>query len=192
VRRAATKALDLYCGAGGATRGLQQASFHVVGIDLYPQPNYIGDRFIQADVLSLSPDFLRTFDFIWSSPPCQALSTMRHVHNAKPHLNLIPATRALLKAAGKPFVIENVEGARAHLHSPTRLCGSMFGLRAPSGELRRHRLFETSFLLTASQRSASTAPITAIGADHPERTTRAAAIGRGSTASSPWVCRSAR
>ena len=96
------KALDLYCGAGGATRGLQQAGFHVTGVDLYPQPNYIGDRFIQADVLSLSPDFIRGFDLIHASPPCQALSTMRHVRNAKPHLNLIPDTRALLKAAGRP------------------------------------------------------------------------------------------
>jgi DNA (cytosine-5)-methyltransferase 1 len=180
------KALDLYCGAGGATRGLQQASFHVVGIDLYPQPNYIGDRFIQADVLSLSPDFLRTFDFIWSSPPCQALSTMRHVHNAKPHLNLIPTTRALLKAAGKPFVIENVEGARAHLHSPTRLCGSMFGLRAPSGELRRHRLFETSFLLTAPSKCRHGKPTIGVYGAHNRDRRRPSGTNHKSGSNWPW------
>jgi DNA (cytosine-5)-methyltransferase 1 len=62
----------------------------------------IGYHFIQADVLSLDLAFLQTFDLIPSSPPCQALSSMRHVHNALPHLNLIPATRGLLKASGRP------------------------------------------------------------------------------------------
>ena len=87
------KALDLYCGAGGATRGLQQASFHVVGIDLYPQPNYIGDRFIQADVLSLSPDFRRTFDFIWSSPP--ARPSRRCATCTTPYLEALAANGAV-------------------------------------------------------------------------------------------------
>ncbi len=47
------KALDLYCGAGGATKGLQRAGFHVVGIDKAPQPRYCGDEFIQADTIDL-------------------------------------------------------------------------------------------------------------------------------------------
>ena len=55
---------------------------------------------------------------------------MRHVHNALPHVNLIPQTRALLIAAGKPYVIENVEGAREWLIDPIMLCGTMFGLGA--------------------------------------------------------------
>lgn len=57
-------------------------------------------------------------------------------------------TRELLIAAGVPWVIENVVGAP--LRNPILLCGSMFGLRTPDGaELRRHRLFETSFPVTA-------------------------------------------
>ena len=70
-------ALDLFCGAGGATRGLQQAGFHVVGADLHRQPNYCGDAFIQADAI----EYLETADLTIStssgrarrasgSPPC--------------------------------------------------------------------------------------------------------------------------
>jgi DNA (cytosine-5)-methyltransferase 1 len=96
------RALDLFAGAGGVSRGLQDAGFHVTGVDIISQPQYAGDRFICADALSLNISFLQTFDFFWANPPCQTLSMMKHLHNAKPHLNLIPATRALLQAAGRP------------------------------------------------------------------------------------------
>jgi DNA (cytosine-5)-methyltransferase 1 len=99
-------ALDLFCGAGGATRGLQLAGFHVTGIDSKPQPRYIGDAFIQADALN-SPVDLRRFDFIWASPPCQAFTALRHLqttmHGPKDYPNLIPQTRELLNRAGVPF-----------------------------------------------------------------------------------------
>ena len=181
------RALDLFSGAGGVSRGLKQAGFHVVGVDHKPQRNYCGDVFIQADALSLTPEFLRGFDFIWSSPPCQALSTMRHVHNAKPHLNLIPATRALLKAAGRPFVIENVEGARVHLIDPTCLCGSMFGLRAPSGELRRHRLFEVSGVhLAAPTVCRHRSPTIGIYGAHLRDRRRLAGTNHKSGSNRPW------
>ena len=143
------RALDLYCCAGGATRGLQQAGFHVVGVDIKSQPRYCGDEFVRGDVLALKPEFLNALDFIWASPHCQALSEMKVLHNAKPHLNLIPQTRALLIAGGRPFCIENVAGARSHLINPFRLCGTSFGLGAVGRELKRHRWFESSFRVVA-------------------------------------------
>jgi DNA (cytosine-5)-methyltransferase 1 len=139
----AKRALDLFCGAGGATRGLQLAGFHVTGVDIKPQPRYCGDFFIQQDALCLPPGLMDMFDLIWASPPCQAHSAMRTMPDAKNHPDLIPQTRALLVASGQPYVIENVEGAP--LISPVMLCGTMFNLGCQDAELRRHRLFECSF-----------------------------------------------
>lgn len=137
-------ALDLFCGAGGATRGLQDAGFHVTGVDIKPSPRYCGDRFVQMDVLTLGVVKLLDFDFIWASPPCQAHTSLKVLHNAKKHADLIPPTRALLRASGKSYVIENVEGAP--LFAPFTLCGTMFGLETGCGaQLLRHRIFETSF-----------------------------------------------
>lgn len=141
------RALDLFCGAGGATKGLQRAGFHVTGIDLKPQPRYCGDAFIQGDATNPPVD-LHGFDFIWASPPCQAFTTLRALQGGKEYPNLIPQTRALLIDAGVPYSIENVEGAPlGESGYLIMLCGTMFGLQTPDGraELRRHRLFETSY-----------------------------------------------
>src|ERR1041384_7597678 len=101
------RALDLFCGAGGAAMGLYRAGFEVTGVDLKPQPSY-PFRFIQADALTFP---LAGYDFIWASPPCQAHTAMRTMPDAKKHPDLIPATRDLLRRSGLPYVIENVEGA---------------------------------------------------------------------------------
>lgn len=144
------RALDLFCGAGGATKGLQRAGFFVVGVDWKPQKHYIGDHFICVDALDLSfsYEFLHGFDFIWASPPCQAFTKLRFMPGAKEHPNLIPQTRELLRRARVPYCIENVEDAPlGESGNLILLCGTMFGLGTKDGraELRRHRLFETSF-----------------------------------------------
>lgn len=132
--------LDLFCGAGGATRGYQRAGFYVVGVDIKMQPRYCGDEFIQADAMTFP---LGGYDAIHASPPCQRFSVMRVLPHAKAHPDLIEPIRARLVAVGVPWVIENVPGAP--LRNPITLCGSMFGLRSsPKRYLRRHRLFEMS------------------------------------------------
>jgi DNA (cytosine-5)-methyltransferase 1 len=168
------RALDLFCGAGGATKGLQRAGFHVTGVDLKLQPRYCGDVFVQADALRPPVD-LRGFDFIWASPPCQAFTALRNlqrtVHGPKEYPNLIPQTRAMLESAGVPFAIENVEGAPlGESGFLIVLCGTMFGLQTPDGaaEIRRHRLFETSFsipLRPACQHGHESLSVTGSGLD---------------------------
>ena len=132
--------LDLFCGAGGAARGYQRAGFYVIGVDVEPQPHYVGDEFIQADVLEWwrETDFL-DFRAVHASPPCQHYSALAHRNgNGASHPDLIPETRRLLERTGLPWVIENVEGAP--LRDPVKLCGTMF----PGLRVLRHRLFETS------------------------------------------------
>ena len=137
------RVLDLFCGAGGVSKGLHDAGFVVVGVDMKAQPHYPFE-FIQADALRFP---IKGFDFVWASPPCQAHVSLRWMYNAKPHADLIPATRKRLIASAIPYVIENVPGAKT-LRTNCILCGSMFGLGAEGAELRRHRHFETTFPVT--------------------------------------------
>lgn len=118
--------------------GIHRAGFEVTGIDLNPQPRY-PFSFIQGDALEAD---LSAYDFVWASPPCQAHTSLKTMHNAKQHADLIPATRAKLEEWGGPWIMENVVGAP--LRNPVTLCGTMFGLGIPEAQLRRHRLFETN------------------------------------------------
>lgn len=142
--------LDLFCCAGGAGEGYRRAGFTVTGVDKVPQKNN-PHTFIQGDALEYLEAHGHEYDAIHASPPCQGYSTLRAMHPDKEWPLLIKPTRELLKATGKPYVIENVEGAPLQDHSDlfgnhgVMLCGSMFGLGVERGYLRRHRLFETSF-----------------------------------------------
>lgn len=132
------RALDLFCGAGGASAGLAMAGFDVTGMDIEPQPNY-PFRFNQGDALNFR-HWADSYDLIWASPPCQSYSDLaKRNGNGHEWPRLIEPIRELLKATGLPYVIENVEGAP--LINPVRLCGTQF----KSLRVLRHRLFEASF-----------------------------------------------
>ena len=127
------RALDLFCGAGGASMGLYRAGFDVVGVDHKWQPRY-PFSFRMANALSYP---LEGFDFIWASPPCQD-------HMQTPHKKhgtgwMLPAIRERLRTIKQLWVIENVPGAP--MRADYQLCGCMFGLP----NLRRERWFETSW-----------------------------------------------
>lgn len=135
--------LDLFCCAGGAAMGYHRAGFEVVGVDVAPQPRY-PFAFIQADALSLDMRFIRSFDAIHASPPCQRFSDLaKRNGNADAWPDLVGPIRDLLVASGLPYIIENVEGAP--LIDPVMLCGTMF----PELRVIRHRLFESNISLTA-------------------------------------------
>jgi DNA (cytosine-5)-methyltransferase 1 len=131
------RALDLFCGAGGVSVGLQRAGFEVTGVDIKEQPNYRGGTFVLGDALIFPLD---GFDFVWASPPCQGYTNLSKRWGGLRHPMLIPQVRERLVERGGPWVIENVPGAP--LVNPVQLCGSSFGLN-----VRRHRLFEANFEL---------------------------------------------
>ncbi len=132
--------LDLFCGAGGCSVGYHRAGFKVVGVDIKPQPNYPFE-FHQGDALEFLERHGQDFDAIHASPPCQAYSAATAGKNRENHPDLIGPCRDLLTLTGLPWVMENVSGSPLAGLSAV-LCGSMFGMK-----IRRHRLFEASFLI---------------------------------------------
>lgn len=134
--------LDLYCCAGGAGAGYARAGFDVVGVDIEPQPNYPFE-FHQGDALAFLRDNHARFDAIHASPPCQGHSSARHAWGREyATTGLLDDTLIAVEATGKPYIVENVEGAS--MPSAGTLCGTSFGLG-----LHRHRRFETSFFWLA-------------------------------------------
>jgi len=148
--------LDLCSGAGGASAGYVRAAnkqdvmLIMVGIDRRPQPRYPlsgGMGFIQSDMFKYLSNrtFMRQFDFIHVSPPCQIFTSLRHLHNATGNEDLLTPLRPWMQIYNDvPWIIENVEKCPL-LIDPITLCGSMFeGLTSLDDrrQLRRHRLFE--------------------------------------------------
>lgn len=125
--------------------GYHKAGFEVTGVDIEPQPNY-PFKFMQMDAV----EFLKTQDLtqysaFHASPPCQKFSRVQSLGKArngsyKEHPDLIEPIRQILIKTGKPYVIENVEGAPVKNYFV--LCGSMFGLK-----VYRHRWFESNIFM---------------------------------------------
>ena len=151
--------LDLYCGAGGAAKGYADAGFQEIdGVDNEPQPHY-PYRFILGDALEYLAAHGREYDAIHASPPCQGYSIMTlnlPWHRDRKYPLLILPTIRLLEQVGRPYVLENVMGARHGSKSIEKrgleehglqagwLCGMMFGL-----PFYRHRLFAANWLWLA-------------------------------------------
>lgn len=146
--------LDLFCGGGGSAVGYDRAGFNVLGVDhglfkRYPFSHAQEDALAVAGRLAEGKSWrgyrARDFAAIHASPPCQrySIGTKAHAGRAESHPDLLSAVRAALAGTGRPWVIENVEGAP--MRPPAvRLCGLMFGLR-----LFRHRWFESNVVLFA-------------------------------------------
>lgn len=141
------RALDLFCGAGGAAMGISRAGFDVNGIDIVAQHRY-PFPFVEGDALDAD---LSGYDFVWASPPCQAHSPLRYRTGAQ-YECFIERTRAKLREWGGPWVIENVMGAP--LRNPIMLCGAMF----PPLRVYRHRLFESNIQLIAPEHARHIVP----------------------------------
>lgn len=136
--------LDLFCGAGGCSVGYARAGFEVMGVDVEPHSDYPFTLRV-ADALAVLTDggFVRGFDVVHASPPCQAYTTMSNRKRGD-WPDLIAPVREALRATGRPYVIENVPGAAALMLGPVLVHGGMFGLG-----VNRPRLFECSLPLMA-------------------------------------------
>ncbi|MFD9692004.1 SAM-dependent methyltransferase [Kitasatospora sp. NPDC059088] len=138
--------------------GYYLAGYNVLGIDLTDQPRY-PFAFVQAEAVAFIAEYGHLFDLAHGSPPCQRYTRCQKIRRRE-HPDLIAPTRAALETTGRPWVIENVEEARAELRDPVMLCGAAFGLHT-----YRHRLFEPGGLAIAPP-------------PHPEHTAPNAKMGR--------------
>ena len=115
--------LDLFAGIGGTARGFQKClnevgvRYEYYAVDIDEAILVIHKRLnpksitIQRDAYTFSKETLRTYDFIWASPPCHTHS--RGLWFRKRYLNVEPDYRLydlirLLRSVGKPFIVENV------------------------------------------------------------------------------------
>lgn len=148
------KILDLFCGGGGISVGYARAGLEVEGVDINKNHNkYYPYKFHHADAIEFLLDNYYKYDIIHASPPCQGYSN--HVSSidskyvptkGKNEPRLIEPLRDIFKEQDIPYVIENVVGAKEHMHNPILLCGTMFNL-----PIRRHRLFESSLPIKAPE-----------------------------------------
>ena len=120
--------------------GYSMAGFDLLGVDNRPQPNYPYE-FRQANALEVlqDVDFVRKFDLVHASPPCQKHTRAKHLREAQggksKYEDLLTPTLELLRKIGIPWVVENVPGAPG-MENAVVECGSSYGLK-----VRRHRLF---------------------------------------------------
>lgn len=159
--------MDIGCCQGGATRGYQRAGFYVIGIDMQPQPRYVGDQFFQGNGLAAIRAIIRNgpgtpwgpIRAIATSWPCQGYTECQVIQGNE-HPKLIEPGRELLEQTGLPYIQENVNSraTRAIMKNPVMLCGASFGLHT-----YRHRLFESNFPLTAPGHLPHTQPQVKMG-----------------------------
>jgi len=127
--------LDLFAGRFGWGRVFAARGWEVVGIDLTLPPEIPqGCEFIQADVLTITPDWIaeQGFDFICASSPCEQFSVhgMKHFHPNPPYpelgIKLFNHTRMLCESAGVQYVMENVRAAQQFVGNAVHHCGPFY------------------------------------------------------------------
>lgn len=127
--------LDLFCGRFGWSRAFAARGWECVGIDLVEPPEIPqGCTFVQADILTLTPAWIReqSFDAICASSPCEQFSVhgMKHFHPNPPYpemgIKLFNHTRMLCEESGLWYVMENVRAAQEFVGNAAHHCGPFY------------------------------------------------------------------
>lgn len=125
--------LDLFSGRWGWSRAFAARGWQCVGIDLTEPPEIPpGCEFRQLDVLTLDAEFVRQFDFVCASSPCEEFSVhgMKHFHPNPKYpdmgVRLFNHTGAICEEAGVPYVMENVRPAQKFVGTARAHCGPFY------------------------------------------------------------------
>jgi len=126
-------AIDLFCGAGGMSLGLEQAGFDVIaGVEYDPvhlathEFNFPASKSICRDIGDLKAEDLRLLsglgtrspDLVVGGPPCQGFSMIgkRSVEDARNQL-VFDFHRMVTGLGARYFVMENVPGLKVGEHA---------------------------------------------------------------------------
>jgi DNA (cytosine-5)-methyltransferase 1 len=152
----APRLLELFAGEGGAAYGYKLAGFDVTAVDDQVRPGRApGITWVTGDATTYPLD---GFDVVTGGPPCTDHTTLANVAEAVRGgstgtgwmlEHTLERFDAHASRTGALWVVENVEGAKADMPNPLKLCGSMFGLIDEGWLLRRHRYFSSSAFLMA-------------------------------------------
>ncbi len=110
------KALDLFCGVGGATLGLLRAGFEVAaGVDMDEETAHAyecmtGVPSIAASVGDLRPGDVPAFDVVWASPPCQPYSGRKRLGSADPRDGVGSLMSFVERFRPAEIIVEEVPG----------------------------------------------------------------------------------
>ena len=116
--------LDLFCGAGGLSKGFEMADFNIVlGVDKNPRvketylKNHKNSNFINEDIENLTSENILPYfngsevDVVIGGPPCQGFSMSGKREEDDPRNQLIfHYLRIIEELNPKAFVMENVQG----------------------------------------------------------------------------------
>ena len=125
--------LDLFSGRWGWSRAFLARGWACTGVDLVvPSEIPDGCEFLQMDAMTLTADFVREFDFVCASSPCEEFSVhgMKHFHPNPKYpetgIRLFNHTRAICEEAGVPYVMENVRPAQKFVGTAVHHCGPFY------------------------------------------------------------------
>lgn len=117
------KVIDLFCGAGGSSTGMEQAGHEIVlavDNDEYPLKayahNHPGTELWQEDITKLKAKELPKADIILGSTPCQSFSKANRYKNCDMSLTLT-FLRLIRKYKPKYWILENIREVAKYMPS---------------------------------------------------------------------------